>query len=87
MKPLGKAAAASGKAVDGTRRASTAAFGRVVGDAAPGRPTRLESHPGGVRLGQTPGGGGLLDAASLFSPDTYAHMAFLVFICSPFGPR
>ena len=39
-------------------RASTAAFGRVVGDAAPGRPTRLDSHPGGVRLGQTPGGNG-----------------------------
>ena len=39
-------------------RASTAAFGRVVGDAAPGRPTRLDSHPGGVRLGQKPGGNG-----------------------------
>ena len=39
-------------------RTQAGARWRVVGDAAPGRPTRLDSHPGGVRLGQTPGGNG-----------------------------
>ena len=38
--------------------ASNAAFERVVSDAAPGRATRLASRPGGLRLGQTPGGNG-----------------------------
>ena len=61
MRPLGKAAVAAwppARPLTALARASTAAFGRVVGDAAPGRPTRLDSHPGGVRLGQKPGGNG-----------------------------
>ena len=59
MRPLGKAARwPPARPLTALARASTAAFGRVVGDAAPGRPTRLDSHPGGVRLGQKPGGNG-----------------------------
>ena len=76
MRPLGKAAVASGKAADGTRPGvHCAAFGRVVGDAAPGRPTRLDSHPGGVRLGQTPGGNGCTAYSAFLLSSSFSQLA------------